>query len=255
MACSRGGGSEVASGKLSLEDPPTAGERPHYFSLIERGKNLIKIVGTSHVSQKSIERIDEAFESFDPDVVCLELDLGRLNALITGERESPDSFIYAFLAKFQRYIGNKTGVMPGEEMLHAYNRASDTGKEIYLIDRDIRETLGRLRAVRRKEKVKALMMLPLSIFGTKFDFQEIPEDEMLEDMKEKFAESFPEIYQAVLEERDEYMFKALEKVVEDNPGKDILVVVGAAHQKGLEDRKDEIDSKGSVEPKQTKLEG
>ncbi len=255
VACSRGGGSEVASGKLSLEDPPTAEKRPHYFSLIEREKNLIKIVGTSHVSQKSIERIDEAYDSFDPDIVCLELDMGRLNALITGEREDPENIVYSFLAKFQKYIGSKTGVMPGEEMLHAYNRASETGKEIYLIDRDIRETMQRLKAVRRKEKVKALMMLPLSIFGTKFDYTQIPEGEMLEDMKEKFAESFPEIYQAVLEERDIYMFKALEKVAEENPGKDILVVVGAAHQKGLEERKDEISSQSPVEPKQTKLEG
>lgn len=216
---------------------------------------MIKIIGTSHVSQKSIEKIDEAFEEFDPDVVCLELDMGRLNALITGERESPDNLIYSLLANFQKYIGSKTGVMPGEEMLHAYNRASNSGKEIYLIDRDIRETLQRLNAVRRKEKVKALMMLPLSIFGAKFDYTEIPEAEMLDDMKEKFAEGFPEIYQAVLEERDIYMFKALEKVAEDNLGKDILVVVGAAHQKGLEDRKDEIDSQGPVESKQSTLEG
>ncbi|MFO7794037.1 MAG: TraB/GumN family protein [Candidatus Nanohaloarchaea archaeon] len=216
---------------------------------------MIKIIGTSHVSQKSIERIDQAFEEFDPDVVCLELDMGRLNALITGERDSPDNLAYSLLAKFQKYIGSKTGVMPGEEMLHAYNRASKTEKEIYLIDRDIRETMGRLNAVRRKEKVKALMMLPLSIFGTKFDYTEIPEGEMLEGMKEKFAESFPEIYQAVLEERDIYMFKALEKVADENPGKDILVVVGAAHQKGLEERKDEIDSQSPVEPKQSTLEG
>lgn len=215
---------------------------------------MIKIVGTSHVSQKSIERIDEAFDEFDPDVVCLELDMGRLNALITGERNNPDTLAYSLLAGLQKYIGSKTGVMPGEEMLHAYNRASDSGKEIYLIDRDIRETMARLNAVRRKEKVKALMMLPLSIFGAKFDYTEIPEDEMLEDIKEKFAESFPEIYQAVLQERDIYMSKALEKVAEENPGKNILVVVGAAHKRGLEDRKDEIGSQNTVEEKQTTLE-
>lgn len=217
----------------------------------------VKVVGTSHISKKSIERIDEAFESFDPDLVCLELDMGRLNSLLTDNKVDPDTLVHMLLGKFQRYLGGKTGVMPGEEMLYAYRRANNTGKHVYLIDRDIRETLQRLKIVRRKEKVKALAMLPFSLFSSKIDIADIPDDDMLEQVKKQFSNSFPELYHVLLEERDIYMFNAIQKVRIENPEEDILVVVGAAHKEGIEERLDEISSQGTVEekPKQTKLEG
>ena len=207
----------------------------------------IKIVGTSHISQESIERINEAYDSFEPDIVCLELDMGRLNALLTDSQAQPENIVHMFLGKFQRYLGGKTGVMPGEEMLHAYREAQGRGLEVFLVDRDIRETLGRLKYVRRKEKVKALAMVPFSLFSSKVNIAEIPDEKMIEEVKGRFSESFPELYRVLLEERDFYMSEAVRKVRMENPGKDILVVVGAAHKEGLEERIDEINRQSPVE--------
>jgi pheromone shutdown protein TraB len=218
---------------------------------------MIEIVGTSHVSQESIERIDEAFEDFDPDVVCLELDSQRLNSLLAGEQSTEGmSLLHRSLAAFQRYIGGKTGVMPGEEMKYAFETAQRKGLEVYLIDQDIRQTLSRLKAVRRKEKVKAFAMLPLSFFGSiGFNYSEIPGQDQIDQLLEVFEQRFPELFQVFVEERNLYMAESLRVVQREHEGKKVMAVVGAAHITGLEAYVNEISSQSSVEPKQTKLEG
>ncbi|HPQ76894.1 MAG TPA: TraB family protein, partial [Methanoregulaceae archaeon] len=41
----------------------------------------IRIVGTAHVSAKSIEEVRESIEEFCPDLVAVELDRGRYASL------------------------------------------------------------------------------------------------------------------------------------------------------------------------------
>jgi len=128
-------------------------------------------------------------------------------------------------------------MMPGEEMLYAYERAKEEDLEIYLIDRDIKITLGRIGNVNKKEKVKAVAMMPLSFLGRgKFDYKRIPDQEDLEQLTKIFKQKFPELYQALVEERDIYMAESLKTVREEHPDDSIVAVVGAAHQKGLEER-------------------
>jgi pheromone shutdown protein TraB len=210
---------------------------------------MINIVGTSHVSQESIERIDEAFEGFDPDVVCLELDRNRLNALLADERSTEGmNLVHRGLALFQRYIGGKTGVMPGEEMKYAFETAQRKGLKVYLIDQDIRQTLGRLKAVRRKEKVKAFAMLPLSFFGaTRFDYREIPGQKQIDQLLEVFEQRFPELYHVFVDERNLYMAQSLRMVQEKHSGDKIMAIVGAAHKTGLEEYINEISSQSPME--------
>jgi len=198
---------------------------------------MIKIVGTSHVSTDSITKVDEAFEQHQPDVVCLELDMGRLNSLLSDDKKlQAQSLTHSLLARFQRFIGEKTGMIPGEEMLYAYERAKEEDLDIYLIDRDIKVTLSRIGEVNRKEKVKALAMMPLSLLGgSKFDYRRIPNQEDLEQLTEMFEKRFPELYQALVEERDIYMSDALKSVKARHEDENIIAVVGAAHQKGLEE--------------------
>jgi len=210
---------------------------------------MINVVGTSHVSRDSIEKIDEAFNEFQPDVVCLELDKNRLVSLLSDDDSlEAENLVHELLARFQRYIGEKTGMMPGEEMLYAYEKAKETGAEIYLIDQDLRITLGRIGEVRRKEKAKAVALMPLSFFGAStFDYTKIPDEKALQELTETFKNSFPELYQVFVEERDHHMAESLKAVKKKHPEESIVAVVGAAHQQGLEERLDEIDSEGSME--------
>lgn len=195
---------------------------------------MIKIYGTSHVSQESIQVIDEAFLE-DPDVVALELDPPRLEALMfegQGKRDGP--VFIKLLERFQKYIGGKTGLMPGEEMLYAYNKSIKNNLDVALVDRDIRITVDRLKQVRRKEKVKAFFSLLAGFlipFGKDFNLEDIPNEEKIREMVSRLQESFPGIYQVLMAERNQYICRSLMQLQEDNPESDIAVFLGAAHRR------------------------
>jgi pheromone shutdown protein TraB len=221
----------------------------------------IKIYGTSHVSQESIEVIEKAF-SEEPDIVALELDPPRLEALMFDGhgREDGDIFI-RLLEKFQKYIGSKTGLMPGEEMLYAYNRAIQENLDVALIDQDIRVTVRRLKRVRRKEKVKAFGSVALGLllpFGNEFDLSEIPEGDKIDLMVAEMRESFPEIHQVLMQERNILMAESLMRIQEENPDSDIAAFLGAAHKKPIEEMLEaegfEVRSEGRMEEKEQRVE-
>jgi len=47
----------------------------------------IRLVGTAHVSAQSVEDVKKAIEEFQPNIVAVELDLGRFHALKKDARE------------------------------------------------------------------------------------------------------------------------------------------------------------------------
>lgn len=215
---------------------------------------MIRIYGTSHVSKDSLDVIDEAFED-EPDIVALELDPPRLEALMfEGQGRKDGSVFIRLLEKFQSYIGNKTGLMPGEEMLYAYNRAIQEDLDIALIDQDVRVTVQRLKEVRRKEKVKAVFSVAAGFlipFGDRFDVDEIPEEEEILELVSELKNSFPELSRVLLEERNYVMADALMQIRHENPDADIAVFMGAAHRKPvseiLEGERIEVSRKNLVE--------
>lgn len=208
---------------------------------------MIHLYGTSHVSGESFQVIDEALEEHDPEVVALELDYPRLNSLLNDDHQRGGSILIKLIRYFQNSIGSKTGVMPGEEMEYAFQRAMDEDREVALVDQDIRITMQRLKEVRRKEKVKAVFSIVLGFLGAgaKFDISEIPEDEMIEELVEEMKGEFPGLYRVLMEERNRYIVEALRKVDEKNEG-DLVAFLGAAHLKSVREMLDEVDSQGAV---------
>ncbi|NIP37446.1 MAG: TraB family protein, partial [Thermoplasmata archaeon] len=116
----------------------------------------IVLIGTAHVSEKSVEEVREAIRKHRPDIVAVELDPARYKVL-TGQREwkdlpitriisgtNPYFFIaQAFLSAMQRRIGMEQGVEPGAEMLAAIQVAEEEELKVLLADRDISITLKR----------------------------------------------------------------------------------------------------------------
>lgn len=203
---------------------------------------MIHIYGTSHVSEESIELIDEKVDEHDPEIVALELDMKRLKALLTDDSRSDAPVFIRLIKYFQQKVGQKTGVMPGDEMLHAYQRCEQGDREVALIDQDIRITLQRLNNIRRKEKVKAVGSILLGVLlPGSFDLSTIPEDEDIQRLLEETRKRFPEIYQILVEERNQYMAAALQQLQEDHPEKDIVAFVGAGHKEALKDILNEVE--------------
>lgn len=207
---------------------------------------MIHVYGTSHVSEESFDIIDEAIERHDPEVVALELDYPRLNSLMNDEEASGGGLFPRLIRYFQESIGSKTGVMPGEEMKYGFEKAMEEGREVALVDQDIRVTLKRLKQVRRKEKVRAVISILLGFVSRdKFDVSEIPDDEVIDELIGELRDEFPEIYEVLMEERNQYIAEALRKVDEENED-DVVAFLGAAHVGPVRRMLDEVNSEGAV---------
>ena len=128
-------------------------------SLTEGESHEIIIVGTAHVSEKSVQEVVSKIEEVRPDIVAVELCPARYRAL-TGQEEDKEikisellsggrlSFflVQLFLGYIQRKIGDEMGVKPGSEMLAAIEAAKRTGARVALVDRDVGITIQRFWA-------------------------------------------------------------------------------------------------------------
>jgi len=211
---------------------------------------LIYVYGTSHVSEESFKVVDDALEKHDPKVVALELDHLRLNSLLSDEDQESGTIFARLIKYFQNRVGAKTGVMPGEEMEYAYDKAFEDGRDIALVDQDIRVTIQRLKGVRRKEKVKVGISILTGFlgFGEKFDVSKIPDDEMISELVEEMRGEFPGLYRVLMEERNQYIVEALKEVDQKSDG-DVVAFLGAAHVTKVEEMLSEIDNQSTVETK------
>lgn len=208
-------------------------------------KKLI-IVGTAHVSKKSIEEVSEVIETEKPDAVAVELCPKRYRALVQGVRDEihitdvikkGNVFLLLFqliLSYFQRKVGEEYGVKPGAEMLAAIEKARDTGADVLLIDRDIGITFSRFwQSLSFFEKLKLIWHLVKSTFsGEEIDVDEMLEEDVLEMLVREFRSITPNAARVLIDERDTYMAANLLNALSRYDK--IVAVVGAGHRKGIE---------------------
>lgn len=207
----------------------------------------IHLVGTAHVSQKSIEDVRSAIEEFEPDIVGVELDRGRYVAL-TEEIAEPSIadilkggnfgqlLVQWVLTYIQQRIGAETGVKPGAEMLVAIEEAEKHQKPVAFIDRDIRITLGRFWGrMGIWEKIKligALIYSLVSVEGQDLDVDELTNQDVVSAAMEEFRKFSPHGAQALIDERDAYL--AHQILMLGNRYDRVLAVVGAGHIQGVQ---------------------
>lgn len=208
-------------------------------------KRLI-IVGTAHVSKKSVEEVKEVIEKEKPDAVAVELCPRRYHALVHGQREevsiaevikSGNVFMLIFqliLAYFQRKVGEETGVKPGGEMLAAIEKAREVGADVILIDRDIGITFKRFwQKLSFFEKIRLIVHLIRSSFsGEDIEVDEILEEDVLDVLVKEFRKISPNAAKVLIDERDVYMAANLLNAL--SRYNKIVAVVGAGHRRGIE---------------------
>jgi pheromone shutdown protein TraB len=116
----------------------------------------ITLIGTAHVSKESADLVARVIEEEKPETVSLELCESRYQAIRQKNRWQDTNLIKVIkdkkaflllsnlmLTSFQKRIGKKLGIKPGEEMMRAIETAEKVGAVIHLADRDIRTTLSR----------------------------------------------------------------------------------------------------------------
>ncbi len=152
-------------------------------------KDII-LVGTAHISAKSVAEVRNAIKKYRPDIVAVELDKSRYKVL-TKKRKWEESsildvlkqgkgflmLVQIFLAMFQRRLGKEFGVEPGSEMVAAIKEAKKLGVEVALVDRDITVTFKRAwRTMTFREKLRLFWYSIKALIG----YDRIMEEEELE---------------------------------------------------------------------------
>lgn len=213
-------------------------------------RECLKIIGTAHVSEKSVEEVRNTILEDKPQVVAVELDAGRYQRLIQeklGVEEKPDIFmtdiikgdnmglflVSGLLTYMQKKIGSDLGVKPGSEMLVAVEAAEEIGARIALIDRDINLTLKRaMNAMSFMEKAKFVFGILASLFQKDEELEDIEslkESDTLQEVMGYFKEMSPAAYEVLVNERDAFMVHRLQDIEEDH----VIAVVGAGHKSGM----------------------
>lgn len=208
------------------------------------------VVGTAHVSQRSVDEVRAVIDAVKPDVVCVELDKTRHEALTKDSafrdldvfkvvREGRTLYLLAHLAlaSYQRRIGSHLGVKPGAELVMAVKSAQERDIPVELIDRDINITLK--RTWKNLGLWKRSMLLSSLIVGsddgdpvTADTVEDLKEPQALSEMLTELGKAVPQIKGPLIDERDRYMAS---KLVDVGKGKQrVVAVVGAAHVPGMQ---------------------
>ncbi|HEX7668579.1 MAG TPA: TraB family protein [Polyangiaceae bacterium] len=207
----------------------------------------IFLLGTAHVSKKSVEEVEHLIDELRPDVVCVELDRARYETLLDESRwrrldvravlrEDRAGLMLASLlfSGFQKRLGDRLGVRPGSEMLAAARAAERVGAKIVLADRDVQATLrrcyGALGALDRAKIFVALGFLPFAAADIEeADVERLKGKEAIGDAMGVFAQQMPALKVPLIDERDQYLVASTRAA----PGRRIVSVVGAAHVAGM----------------------
>jgi pheromone shutdown-related protein TraB len=207
----------------------------------------ITLIGTAHVSRESADLVVKVIEEEKPDTVCVELCESRYKAIKEKNRwqntdlikviKEKKSFLLLsnlLLTSFQKKIGQKLGIKPGEEMIRAMDAADSVDAHIHLADRDIRITLSRTwRLMGLWTKIKLLAQLVTSMGEVdsikEEDIEKMKEKDVLETLLSEIGETLPELRRILIDERDKYLTEKIRSA----PGKMIVAVVGAGHVPGI----------------------
>jgi len=206
----------------------------------------LRIVGTAHVSAKSVDEVRAAIGEFQPDVVAVELDPPRY-AVIRKQAKDPSVkdvleaknftqiLVQWILAYLQRRIGLDLGVEPGAEMKAAIEEAEARGCAVALIDRDIGVTLrrfwGSLSVVEKIRMIYTLAVSIVSIDDAEIDVEELKKQDMITMAMEEFRKFSPNGARALIDERDAFLAHNLADLTKRHTR--VLAVLGAGHVEGV----------------------
>ncbi|NCC93147.1 MAG: TraB/GumN family protein [Opitutae bacterium] len=220
---------------------------PSSATTVELEGKLIHIVGTAHVSAKSVQDVRDAVAAVRPDTIAIELCEPRYQGMVKKSawretnlfrvvKEGKATFLLAQLAmqSFYRRLGKQLEVEPGAEMMAGAACAEETGARLELIDRRIDITLKRVwRHLGFWQRIKLFGTMAGALFSSGEiggeDIEALKQQDQLEAMMGEMGKAFPEIKKRLIDERDVYLAQKLRSA----PGRRIVAVVGAGHVPGM----------------------
>ena len=218
--------------------------------VVERDGVRYTLLGTAHVSAASVQAVEQAISSGQYDAVAVELDPQRLQALTNPNALAQLDLVEVIrkgrvalfaanlaLAAYQRRLAEQLGIEPGAELKRAVELANASNLPVHLIDRDVGLTFRRAsQSLGFFGKLKLVMGLGAGLFSSEDvgeeEIEKLKQGDMLESSFGEFANESPELYQAIIGERDRYMATRLREE-HNSEQRNVLAVVGAGHLAGL----------------------
>ncbi|WP_449240465.1 TraB/GumN family protein [Desulfoscipio gibsoniae] len=214
---------------------------------IELSGREIILIGTAHVSPKSVDEVKEVIQSEKPDTVCVELCQPRYQSITDADRwKNTDIFkiikdgkallllVNLMLSSYQKRLAQQFGVQPGQEMIQGITSADEVGASLCLADREIHTTMLRLwRSVSFWGKMKLLFQIILSMFDkeeiSEEELEKIKSQDMLTAALNELSRVSPKFKSVLIDERDQYLAEKIKTA----SGNKIVAVLGAGHVPGI----------------------
>ena len=218
--------------------------------VVQRDGVRYTLLGTAHVSAASVQAVETAIASGQFDAVAVELDAQRLQALTDPEALARLDLVEVIrkgrvalfaanlaLAAYQRRLAEQLGIEPGAELKRAVAMARERDLPVHLIDRDVGLTFRRASLrLGFWGRLKLITSLGAGLFSSEEvgadEIEKLKQGDMLESSFGEFASDSPQLYEAVIGERDRYMATRLREE-HDPQQRNVLAVVGAGHLAGL----------------------
>ena len=202
---------------------------------------MITLIGTGHVFNLS-QALLNIFDEKQPEIMCVELDKQRYNALMLKQTD-PEAYkdrgrnapiLYKILARFQEGMANKYGVTAGEEMLTTINYARSHQLPVAFIDMNAQHLFKRmLRTMSISEKIKLIFSGFAGFFVNKTrvekEFKKFEDN--LDSYIEEIGKKFPTIKHVLIDERNSFMVQHLKTA--DEQYDRVIAVVGDGHIPGI----------------------
>ncbi len=235
--------------EAELQEPLLSGDEP--VAHLTRDGVEYTVLGTAHISHKSVETVRRMLGEGDYDAVAVELCSSRYKALTDSAaweeldlfqviREGRAAMMMAGLAlsAYQRRIAEQLDIEPGAEMKAAIETAGERDVPVQLIDRELGVTLRRTsRRLSWWERYSFTVSIFLSLLSreeiTEEEIERLKEGDVLAETFRELAEGSPALYEPLIAERDRYMAARLRQENAGQPGRKVLVVIGAGHMEGL----------------------
>jgi pheromone shutdown protein TraB len=197
---------------------------------------MITLVGVGHVFQLR-QNVQAIIGRLGPDIVCIELDKLRYEALLEKRKGRAPSMMYKMLSDFQERLAESYGSSVGDEMLAAVEAAQELGVNVALIDMDANTVFSKVWSeLTLKERVWMFLTALGGIFITKKRVEKELKrfEEHQEEYMEELGKRFPTLKRILIDERDDFMTERIVHLHQRFPN--VVAILGDGHIKGIAGR-------------------
>lgn len=222
---------------------------------MKKFKNII-LIGTSHIAKESVNEVRNTILEVKPAVVALELDRNRLFAMLN--KGNPNlkkkfsfkdvravgfkGYVFSIIGEyFEKKLGSKVNVSPGDEMLAGFHAAKEVQSKIALVDQDISITLRRFsEKLTWKEKFRFVKDIFASLFFARrqvkkmglsenISLEKVPSEKVIKKLVKYLKDNYPNVHLVLVEERNKFIAANLHKLAAFHKDDQIIAVLGAGH--------------------------